>query len=146
MLLTCCATTLYLPHLPRSRLPVCLFVAGQMSPFPAFCDLSLRSVLAVPIANRRFLFQPHPSHRYYQHPAGLCRGQRNDLAKCLEGFWDPIGHPFLRFCLSGHIDIFSFSCFPSFPLVLGELPGLSSCSCLNASCLPRSVIYYLSAS
>jgi len=100
MLLTSCATTPYLPYVPHSRLPVRPLVAnrilyGQMSPVPAFCDLSLLSVLAVPIANRRLLFQPHPSHGYYQHPTGLCRGQGNDLAKCPEGFWDPIGHPFL---------------------------------------------------
>ena len=65
MLLTCCATTPYLPHVPRLRLSVCLLVANRtLYGFPPSCDISLLSVLAVPIANRHLLFQSHPSHGY----------------------------------------------------------------------------------
>lgn len=72
-------------------------------PCSGFFDLLLVSVLAVPMANHRSLFQLRASHRYYQHPAGLFHSQRNNPAKCDEGFWDSIGHPFLRFCLMGCI-------------------------------------------
>jgi len=89
--LTCC-------DISPSRAPLattCLSCHGilyeKISPVLAFCDLSLLSVLALPIANHCFLFQSHPSHRYHQLPTGLCRSPRIHLTECLERFRDSIG-------------------------------------------------------
>ena len=65
---------------------------ARLSVYPQSVLLLIHRRVVAAVLNRCMVLQSHSSNRYYQHPIGLRRCERDNTTECPEGLGDTLSY------------------------------------------------------